>query len=332
MIERCGGCSSQMNEVAGGIASPVVFLMGPTCAGKTALAVELVQQLPLAIVSVDSAMVYRGMDIGTAKPDAPTLARAPHRLIDIRDPAQSYSAAEFRTDALAVIAEIHAAGRVPLLVGGTGLYFRAFERGLSPMPPADPGVRADLQAQAAEHGWPALHARLAGLDPEAAARIHPNDPQRIQRALEVHALTGLSLSEWWRRQAGEASGHAIHKLVLCPAERGELHQRAERRFTDMLQAGFLDEVERLRTRGDLDPALPSMRVVGYRQAWCHLEGALDRAAMVHAAVTATRQLAKRQLTWLRREEGAVWLDSCDRRHIDELRRRVEHILNPHVNI
>jgi tRNA dimethylallyltransferase len=193
-------------------------------------------------------------------------------------------------------------------------------------------LRARLQAQAADQGWPALHARLAGLDPEAADRIHPNDPQRIQRALEVHALTGLSLSEWWRRQAGEASGYAIHKVVLCPAERGELHQRAERRFGDMLNAGFLGEVERLHARGDLNPELPSMRVVGYRQAWRYLEGGLDRAAMVGAAVAATRQLAKRQLTWLRREEGAAWLDSCDRHHIDELRHRAEHILHRHVNI
>jgi tRNA dimethylallyltransferase len=314
------------------VGRPVVFLMGPTCAGKTAVAVELVESLPLAIVSVDSAMVYRGMDIGTAKPDAATLARAPHRLIDVREPSETYSAAEFRADALAAIADIHASGRVPLLVGGTGLYFRALERGLSPMPPADPTVRTALQAEAAERGWQALHDRLASVDPVAAARIHPNDPQRIQRALEVHALTGLGLTEWWRRQSGESSGLVIHKLVLNPAQRSALHERAAWRFDAMLRAGFLDEVVRLRSRGDLNADLPSMRVVGYRQAWQYLEGGLDRARMVTAAVAATRQLAKRQLTWLRREEGARWLDPCDRGHIDELRRIVEHILHPHVNI
>lgn len=311
---------------------PVIFLMGPTCAGKTAVAVDLVERLPLSIVSVDSAMIYRGMDIGTAKPDAATLAQAPHRLIDIRDPTQAYSAAEFRADALAAIAAIHASARVPLLVGGTGLYFRALERGLSPMPPADPAVRAELQAQAAIQGWAALHARLGVVDPVAAARIHPNDPQRIQRALEVHALTGLTLTQWWERQSGEASGLTIHKLVLNPAARSELHQRATRRFHDMLEAGFLREVMELRARGDLNADLPSMRVVGYRQAWQHLQGELDHDAMVTAAIAATRQLAKRQLTWLRREADARWFDSCDRQHIDELRRIVEHILHPHVNI
>ncbi len=289
-------------------ALPAIFLMGPTCAGKTALAVELVRHLPCEIVSVDSAMIYRGMDIGTAKPDAATLAMAPHRLIDIRDPAERYSAAEFRDDALREISCIRAAGRLPLLVGGTGLYFRALQAGLAGMPPADPAVRARLQREMEAAGLAALHARLAAIDPEAARRIHPNDPQRIQRALEVFELSGRPISDWQREHARPDQPLAALKFVLCPAARETLRERAARRFHDMLEQGFLAEVESLYRRPDLGPDLPAIRVVGYRQAWRFLAGELARTAMTEQAIIATRQLAKRQLTWLRAERDTIWLD------------------------
>lgn len=279
----------------------VICLMGPTASGKTGVAVELVQQLPLDIVSVDSALVYRGMDIGTAKPDAETLRLAPHRLIDIRDPVQPYSAAGFRDDALQEIASIHAAGRIPLLVGGTMLYFRALERGLSELPAADPDVRARLEAEAKTRGWAAMHERLAGIDPVAAARIHPNDPQRIQRALEVYDITGLSMTEQFERSPDTAPPLRFLKIALVPEDRAVLHERIQRRFNIMLEQGFLDEVSALRARGDLDPDMPSMRAVGYRQAWAHLDGKLSAQEWVERAIVATRQYAKRQLTWLRSE-------------------------------
>ncbi|HTT07891.1 MAG TPA: tRNA (adenosine(37)-N6)-dimethylallyltransferase MiaA [Gammaproteobacteria bacterium] len=289
------------------VRSPAIFLMGPTGAGKTALAVELAAYLPCEIISVDSAMIYRGMDIGTAKPDADVLARAPHRLIGIRDPVESYSAAEFRRDALAAMGEITAQGRIPLLVGGTGLYFRALERGLSQLPQANTAVRERLQAEQERAGLAALHRRLAKVDPESARRIHPNDSQRILRALEVFELTGRPLSEGFRDRRGPECPYRLIKLILAPAERGWLHARAAQRFHDMLKAGFIDEVKRLHARGDLHPALPSMRVVGYRQAWRYCAGEDDLAAMTEKAITATRQLAKRQLTWLRDETDAHWL-------------------------
>lgn len=279
----------------------VICLMGPTASGKTGVAVELVQQLPLDIVSVDSALVYRGMDIGTAKPDAETLRLAPHRLIDIRDPVQPYSAAGFRDDALQEIASIHAAGRIPLLVGGTMLYFRALEQGLSELPAADPDVRARLEAEAKTRGWAAMHERLAGIDPVAAARIHPNDPQRIQRALEVYDITGLSMTEQFERSPDTAPPLRFLKIALVPENRAVLHERIQRRFNIMLEQGFLDEVSTLRARGDLDPDMPSMRAVGYRQAWAHLDGKLSAQEWVERAIVATRQYAKRQLTWLRSE-------------------------------
>ncbi|VAW73335.1 tRNA dimethylallyltransferase [hydrothermal vent metagenome] len=275
--------------------------MGPTASGKTGVAVELVQQLPLDIVSVDSALVYRGMDIGTAKPDAETLRLAPHRLIDIRDPVQPYSAAGFRDDALQEIASIHAAGRIPLLVGGTMLYFRALEQGLSELPAADPDVRARLEAEAKIRGWAAMHERLARIDPVAAARIHPNDPQRIQRALEVYDITGLSMTEQFERSPDTAPPLRFLKIALVPEDRAVLHERIQRRFNIMLEQGFLDEVSALRARGDLDPDMPSMRAVGYRQAWAHLDGKLSAQEWVERAIVATRQYAKRQLTWLRSE-------------------------------
>jgi len=286
----------------------VVCLMGPTASGKTGVAVELVRQLPLDIVSVDSALVYRGMDIGTAKPDADTLRIAPHRLIDIRDPAQTYSAAEFRDDALKEIASIHAAGRIPLLVGGTMLYFRALEQGLSELPSADEEVRARLEAEAQARGWAALHERLVKVDPVAAARIHPNDPQRIQRALEVYEITGIPMTELFRRSADTAAPWRFLKIVLAPDDRALLHERIRQRFGIMLEQGFLDEVRALRARGDLHPELPSMRAVGYRQAWSHLDGNLSATEWVERAIVATRQYAKRQFTWLRSERNTCRVD------------------------
>jgi tRNA dimethylallyltransferase len=285
-----------------------VLLMGPTASGKTQVAVELVQRLALEIISVDSALIYRGMDIGTAKPDAATLAVAPHRLIDIRDPAEAYSAAEFRDDALREMASIGARGATPLLVGGSMLYFRALERGLARLPAADPALRERLAAQAADAGWPALHERLARLDPQAAARIHRNDPQRIQRALEVHALTGVSLSTWWQRSRGAAADYRFLKIVLAPAERALLHRRIALRFARMLEQGFVEEVSCLHRRGDLHPGLPAVRAVGYRQAWKYLDGELSASEWPDRALSATRQYARRQLTWLRSETDAVWID------------------------
>ncbi len=287
-----------------------IFLMGPTAAGKTGLAIRLHELFPLDLVSVDSALVYRGMDIGTAKPDAATLRRAPHALIDIRDPAESYSAAEFREDALSEMARSTRRGRVPLLVGGTMLYFRALARGLADMPSADPELRERLEAEAAARGWAELHRRLARLDPEAAKRIHPNDPQRIQRALEVIELTGRPISALQQEQRAQALGYRVLRLVANPEPRAVLHQRIEQRFRQMLEEGFLDEVRALRARGDLGPNLPSMRCVGYRQAWGHLDGEYDSAEMGRRAIVATRQLAKRQLTWLRQERDALWYDPC----------------------
>ena len=288
---------------------PVLCLMGPTASGKTALAVDLAQRLPFEIISVDSALVYREMDIGTAKPDAETRRIAPHRLVDILDPAEAYSAGQFRADALREIAAIQAAGHTPLLVGGTMLYFRALERGLAELPSADSVLRARLAAELAEQGSPALHARLARFDSAAAARIHPLDSQRIQRALEVHELTGQPLTELCARSRNESLPFRMVKLIVAPAERCVLHERIERRFRLMLEQGFVAEVKRLRARGDLDSDLPSMRAVGYRQVWAYLDGRLDYAAMVERGIVATRQLAKRQLTWLRAESGVVWLDS-----------------------
>ncbi len=298
--------------------------MGPTASGKTGVAVDLVQQLPLDIISVDSALVYRGMDIGTAKPDADTLRIAPHRLIDIRDPVQPYSAAEFRDDALQEIAAIHAAGRTPLLVGGTMLYFRALEQGLSDLPPADPEVRARLEAEAQAGGWSAMHERLARIDPVAAARIHPNDPQRIQRALEVYEITGLSMTELFNRSSDTPPALDFLKIVLAPADRAVLHDRIRQRFDIMLKQGFLDEVSALRARDDLEPDIPSMRAVGYRQAWAHLDGKLSAQEWVERAIVATRQYAKRQLTWLRSEGNTNWTDPSDKDAAVCVRALIEH--------
>lgn len=284
-----------------------IFLMGPTASGKTALACELSERFPLDLVSVDSALVYRGMDIGTAKPDPATLARYPHALVDIRDPSQPYSAADFRADAVPVMERISAQGRVPLLVGGTGLYFRALQQGLSDLPEADPATRARLAAEAQRLGWPAMHARLVNLDPTAAARIDCNDVQRLQRALEVIELTGRPLSELQRGAAAHFPWRVL-KLALLPADRRVLHERIARRLDAMLAEGFLDEVRALRARGDLHADLPAIRAVGYRQAWEYLDGQTDAATFRDRAIFATRQLAKRQITWLRSDAGTRIFD------------------------
>ena len=284
-----------------------ILLLGPTASGKSAAAMAVARERPVEIVSVDSAQVYRGMDIGTAKPDLPTRARVPHHLIDLIEPAERYSAARFRADALAACAAVRARGRLPLLVGGTMLYFKALADGLSELPPADPGVRAAIDARAAAAGWPALHAELARDDPATARRLAPHDAQRIQRALEVHALTGMPLSQLQgARQPGEGLGPVI-ALALVPGDRAALHAAIERRFDAMLAAGLVDELAALRRRLPLDPELPAMRSVGYRQAWEYLEGKIDRATLRAKGIAATRQLAKRQLTWLR-STPAVALD------------------------
>lgn len=281
--------------------APVVFLMGPTAAGKTDIAISLAAELPVDIVSVDSAMVYRGLDIGSGKPDARMLARVPHRLIDIRAPHDPYSAAQFRADALAAIEAIRARGRIALLVGGTGLYFRALRYGLSPLPAADLQVRARLEEQASRYGWPALHARLAALDPQAGARIRASDPQRIQRALEVFELTGSPLSALQRRDAGQPCPFPIVAISLEPGRREWLHARIEARFHRMLRDGLEREVRALRIGVSLPAQVPAARAVGYRQMHQYLSGEIDRDTMIARALAATRQLARRQLTWLRRE-------------------------------
>lgn len=302
-----------------------IFLMGPTASGKTALALELAECFGCDLISVDSALVYCGLDIGSAKPDSATLVRHPHRLIDIRDPAQAYSAAEFRNDALQEMAASAANGHIPLLVGGTGLYFRALQHGLSALPEADPALRQRLMEEAAQLGWPALHERLRTLDPLAATRIRPRDTQRIQRALEVIALTGKSLSS---QQGGTPAPFAyrVLKLALLPPERGALHARIAQRMDAMLAQGFLDEVRALRGRGDLHADLPALRAVGYRQAWQHLEGDFSEAEFRERAIFATRQLAKRQITWLRSELDARWLDPFVPAHAALARRAVADFL------
>lgn len=277
----------------------IICLMGPTASGKTALAVELVQQLPCDIISVDSAMVYRGMDIGTAKPGDEILQIAPHRLIDICDPAEAYSAGRFREDALQEIQASHSKGRIPLLVGGTMLYFRTLLQGLAAMPKADAKIRNELAERAKQEGWPALHAYLATVDPAAAKRINENDSQRIQRALEVYLTTGQTISAWQQAETNPLADYQVIQLGLMPENRKQLHERIAIRFELMLQMGLVDEVRRLYARGDLSPSLPSIRSVGYRQVWSYLENDIDFDTMRDQAIAATRQLAKRQITWLR---------------------------------
>jgi len=284
-----------------------VFLMGPTASGKTDLAVELVRQRPCEIISVDSALVYRGMDIGTAKPDAELLALAPHRLIDVCDPSDAYSAARFRDDALAAMTEITAAGRIPLLVGGTMLYFRALQYGLSELPVADTVIRERLEQFQAEFGLAALHERLAEVDTIAANRIHPNDSQRIKRALEVFELTGKPMSQLQNRQGEQQLPYRLLKLVRAPDDRAVLHQRIEQRFHKMLQQGFEAEVRGLMRQEGVSADLPSMRSVGYRQMLSYIQGEYSYEEMIKRSIIATRQLAKRQFTWLRVEKELHWL-------------------------
>ncbi len=315
---------SEGQEVAKGDMPPAIFLMGPTASGKTALAMELHDRLPCDIISVDSALIYRGMNIGTAKPGATELARYPHRLIDIRGPEQAYSAAEFRQDALAEMAKITAAGRIPLLVGGTMMYFNALQQGMAKMPEADPGVRARLEQEAIEQGWPALHRRLADVDPQAAARLKPNDAQRVQRALEVFELSGRPMSDLWREQQQAPLPYQVQALAVMPPDRSELHRRIEQRFGIMLEQGLVDEVERvLWQRGDLDLSFPSVRCVGYRQVWEYLAGHWDYETMVFKGIVATRQLAKRQVTWLRSWDNLHWLPTNDGQLVSKALKLVE---------
>ncbi|WP_287810770.1 tRNA (adenosine(37)-N6)-dimethylallyltransferase MiaA [Pseudomonas sp.] len=302
---------------------PAIFLMGPTAAGKTDLAIELSKVLPIELISVDSALVYRGMDIGTAKPSKAVLAAHPHRLIDIIDPAEAYSAAEFRADALQAMAEITARGNIPLLVGGTMLYFKALLDGLADMPPADAAVREELEAMAQAGGLQVLHDELARVDPVSAARIHPNDPQRLIRALEVYRVSGSSMTEHRARQSAQSTDagatgagqlpYTVASLAIAPTDRQVLHERIALRFQQMLEQGFVDEVRALRARSDLHAGLPSIRAVGYRQVWDHLDGKLSSVEMQERGIIATRQLAKRQFTWLRSFGDLHWLDSlaCD---------------------
>lgn len=296
----------------------LVCLMGPTASGKTQLAIDLVQRYPFSIISVDSAMVYRGMDIGTAKPTADILKIAPHRLIDIRDPGEPYSAAHFRADALKEIQDILAQNKIPLLVGGTMLYFKALQAGLSELPSGDPFVRAQLNAEAEEKGWDVLHQRLQQCDPMAAARIHPNDTQRIQRALEVYELTGKSITTWHEADHGGNNLFHIVNIAVAPPDRSILHERIATRFNNMLEKGLIDEVQRLFARRDLNLTLPSIRSVGYRQVWEYLLNQVTYEEMKEKGVIATRQLAKRQLTWLRSWSEVHWFDSEDRAIFSEI--------------
>jgi len=287
----------------------VIFIMGPTAAGKTDLAVYLHENLNCEIISVDSALVYRGMDIGTAKPDKKLLEKVPHRLIDICDPLESYSAARFLKDANAAIKEIQDKDKTPILVGGTGLYFRALEQGLAELPEANYRIRARLEAEGESDGWQSLHNRLNEIDPEAASRINENDPQRIQRALEVYEITGETMTALLSEGRKQAFPLPIKKVILSPEDRAVLHERVKQRFVSMLESGLVSEVESLYQRGDLSLSLPSMRLVGYRQVWRYLDGQTSYEEMQEHAIIATRQLAKRQITWCRSENDAEWYDS-----------------------
>ncbi len=290
---------------------PAVCLMGPTASGKTALAVALARRYPFEIISVDSAQVYRGLDIGTAKPSPELRREVPHHLVDIVEPTEAYSAARFRQDALAAMREITRAGKIPLLAGGTMLYFRALLQGLSELPAASPEIRQRLDAQAREAGWPALHRRLSEVDPAAAGRIHPHDSQRIQRALEVWELTGQPMTELYASAADLPLEYRVIRLAVAPAERAELHRRIGERFHAMMADGFEHEVAALMSRPGMATSLPAMRAVGYRQLAEYLAGQRGREEAIERGIIATRQLAKRQLTWLRRESGLYWLDSDD---------------------
>ncbi|KOE83834.1 tRNA (adenosine(37)-N6)-dimethylallyltransferase MiaA [Vibrio aestuarianus] len=285
-----------------------LFLMGPTASGKTEVAIRLRQKYPVEIISVDSALIYKSMNIGTAKPDERELALAPHRLIDILDPSEAYSAADFRRDALQAMHDITAQGKIPLLVGGTMLYYKALLEGLSPLPAANPEIRQQIEQEAAAHGWSFLHDQLKEIDPVSADRIHPNDPQRLSRALEVYRISGKTLTELTQTK-GESLPFRVKQFAIAPKERAELHRRIELRFEKMIEAGFEEEMRALYARKDLHPDLPSIRCVGYRQMWDYLDGNCTLDEAVFRGICATRQLAKRQITWLRSWDDLTWLDS-----------------------
>lgn len=326
MHQRSSEPSSELG-LASRALPPAILITGPTASGKTELALAVAEHFPCDLISVDSALVYRGMDIGTAKPTPEVLSRYPHRLVDVCEPSESYSAARFRSDALAAMRESTAAGRVPLLVGGTMLYWRALAGGLSPLPEAQPRVRADLAERHARLGPAAMHAWLAEVDPATAAQVHPNDPQRVQRALEVFLVTGRPMSELRSTRSTGRLAYRVLKLVRSPRDRAVLHERIARRFDSMLASGFEDEVRGLRARGDLDADRPAMRCVGYRQLWAYLDGAFDYAGMRSKALAATRQLAKRQYTWLRSEPDCNWLwdqDAVEQAALGRVRTFLEH--------
>ncbi len=304
--------SSMTNELP-----PVICLMGPTASGKTALAFELYDALPCEIISVDSALVYKNMDIGTAKPTPAELAKYPHRLIDIKDASESYSAAEFCQDALREVAEIRAKGRIPILVGGTMMYFKSLIEGISPLPEANGEIRAKIEAKAKVEGWQALHDELSKIDPTSAERIHPNDPQRLTRALEVFRITGNTLTQLTAIKGETLSGNVL-QFAIAPKERKDLHARIELRFRQMIAQAFEQEVVKLKERGDLHENLPSIRCVGYRQMWQYLHGEYNHDEMVFKGICATRQLAKRQLTWLRNWPSLTWLDMENKNNLQEI--------------
>ena len=292
--------------------------MGPTAAGKTDLAIEIAKHYPVEIISVDSALVYRGMDIGTAKPDLDTLKHYPHHLVDIMEPTDAYSVGAFRQDALTLMADITARGKVPLLVGGTMLYFKALQYGLSDLPSANAIIREKLEREVEQHGLAHLHARLAEVDPVSAKRIHINDPQRLQRALEVYEITGKSLTELTENSTAETLAYRVTKLILSPFDRKVLHRRIEERYKTMIKNGFIDEVKTLFERDDCHADLPSIRAVGYRQAWSYLSGEYDQDTLIDKAIIATRQMAKRQITWLRAQNDGIWFDSGEGLPIDDV--------------
>ncbi len=303
---------------------PVICLMGPTASGKTALAMELYDTLPCEIISVDSALVFKGMDIGTAKPTSEELAKYPHRLIDLIDPLESYSAAEFCKDALQAIEEIRQSGRIPLLVGGTMMYFKSLIDGISPLPEANADIRSQIEKEAEEKGWDELHAELATIDPESANRIHPNDPQRLTRALEVFRITGNTLTQLTAIKGQRLTGDVL-QFAISPKDRKTLHERIELRFEQMVEQGFKEEVVQLKARGDLHENLPSIRCVGYRQMWQHLNGEYDFDEMIFKGVCATRQLAKRQLTWLRGWDELTWLEMEDNNNLQVITSQIRKL-------
>ena len=296
---------------------PVICLMGPTASGKTALAMALQEALPCDIVSVDSALIYRDMDIGTAKPTQAELLKYPHRLINLRDASESYSAADFCHDALAEIAQIRSNNRIPLLVGGTMMYFKSLIEGISPLPAANPEIRQAIESEAADKGWQAMHDQLAEIDPVSAKRIHPNDPQRLTRALEVYRLSGNTLTQLTEIKGNKLEGDVL-QLAITPKERSTLHDRIALRYQQMIDQGFEEEVVKLKSRGDLTQDLPSIRCVGYRQMWQYLDGDYDHDEMIFRGVCATRQLAKRQLTWLRNWPEIHWLTTDDKTNLSQV--------------